>query len=248
MFPSRQSAQVGRDARIRFPARSDTFQLSAAPSPDHPDPMRIIGGHAAGRLLEVPPGFDIRPMPDKVKLAVFNSLGARPIDSSVLDLFAGTGALGLEMLSRGARHVVSVERTERHARCYRRNLVSSGLDVAQAELRVQDVFTVLPQFRAQGRRFDLVIADPPYGEKNTVRRSVSMAQQLVDHPDLPALLAPGGRLILGHARRDRIEIPTPWIDVKQLNHGDTVIRFLELPEPAPEPGSDVVTPVVDESL
>lgn len=196
--------------------------------------MRIIGGLAEGRLLQVPEGFDVRPMPDKVKLAVFNSLGARPVDARVLDLFAGTGALGLEMLSRGAVELVSVEKSERHARYYRRNLEASALDRIRVELRVQDVFAVLPQLKASGRKFDLIIADPPYGEKNVGRRSTSLAQRLLDDPDLPSLLVPGGRLIVGHARRDQVEIPSAWDDRKQLNHGDTVIRFLELPEP---PGS-----------
>jgi 16S rRNA (guanine966-N2)-methyltransferase len=191
--------------------------------------MRIIGGLAAGRLLQVPAGFDVRPMPDKVKLAVFNSLGDRPDQARVLDLFAGTGALGLEMLSRGARQLVSVERTERHARSYRHNLAASGLNPALVELRVQDVFTLIPQFRAQGRRFDLIIADPPYGPKNVGRRSESPAQLLLDHPDLPALLESGGRLIVGHARLDRLELPAQWEEAKELKHGDTVIRFLELP-------------------
>ena len=198
--------------------------------------MRIIGGHAGGRLLEVPHGFDVRPMPDKVKLAVFNSLGARPIDARVLDLFAGTGALGLEMLSRGAKQLFSVELSERHARCYRRNLQTSGLDVAAVELRVQDVFKVLAALRAQGRVFDLIIADPPYGEKNVGRRSTSIAQRLVDDPDLPALLAPDGRAIIGHAKRDQLTIPPTWHDAKQLNHGDTVIRFLDLPGTAEAKG------------
>lgn len=192
--------------------------------------MRIIGGLAEGRLLAVPEGHDVRPMPDKVKLAVFNSLGAWPDGARVLDLFSGTGALGLEMLSRGAAELVSVERSERHARYYRRNLEQSGLERSRVEMRVQDVFVVLPQLKAAGRRFDLVIADPPYGEKNVGRRSTSLAQRLADDPDLPGLMAPGARLILGHAKRDRIEVPAPWVDVKQLNHGDTVIRFLELPE------------------
>jgi 16S rRNA (guanine966-N2)-methyltransferase len=190
--------------------------------------MRIIGGYAAGRLLEVPKGFDVRPMPDKVKLAVFNSLGAWPDGARVLDLFAGTGALGLEMLSRGARQLLSVELSERTARCYRRNLQSSGLDAGAVELRVQDVFKVLAGLRAQGRRFDLIIADPPYGEKNTGRRSTSIAQRLVDDADLPGLLDTGGRAIVGHARRDSIEIPPVWRDAKQLVHGDTVVRFLDL--------------------
>ena len=189
--------------------------------------MRIIGGLAEGRLLHVPEGFDVRPMPDKVKLAVFNSLGARPDGAAVLDLFAGTGALGLEALSRGAASLTSVERSDRHARFYRRNLEAVGLDRARVEMRVQDVFAVLGQLRQAGRRFDLVIADPPYGEKNVGRRSTSLAQRLLDDPDLPSLIAPGGRLVLGHARRDQVEVPTAWEDLKELRHGDTVIRFLE---------------------
>ena len=189
--------------------------------------MRIIGGLAEGRLLHVPEGFDVRPMPDKVKLAVFNSLGARPDGAAVLDLFAGTGALGLEALSRGAASLASVERSERHARFYRKNLAATGLDAARVELRVQDVFTVLRALRDAGRRFDLVIADPPYGEKNVGRRSTSLAQRLLDDPDLPSLVAPGGRLVLGHARRDQVEVPAAWREAKELRHGDTVIRLLE---------------------
>lgn len=188
--------------------------------------MRIIGGMAAGQRLEVPPGLDVRPMPDKVKLAVCNSLGPVVEGARVLDLFAGTGALGLELLSRGGVALLSVERSPRHGQFYRRNLASSGLTTAGVELRIQDVFTVLPQVRADGRRFDLVIADPPYGEKNVGRRSTSLAQRLLDSPDLPALVAEGGRLILGHAKRDRLEIPSTWRDLRQLNHGDTIVRFL----------------------
>ncbi len=191
--------------------------------------MRIIGGLAEGRLLGVPEGFDVRPMPDKVKLAVFNSLGARPQGAAVLDLFAGTGALGLEALSRGASALVSVERSERHARFYRRNLEATGLDRARVELRVQDVFTVLGALREAGRRFDLVIADPPYGEKNVGRRSTSLAQRLLDDLDLPALMAAGGRCVVGHARRDQVEVPPTWREAKELRHGDTIIRILECP-------------------
>jgi len=74
----------------------------------------------------------------------------------------------------------------------------------------------------------LILADPPYGEKNVGRRSTSFAQQLLDNPTLPKVLAPGGRFILGHARRDVLEIPEPWREVKMLKHGDSVMRFLEL--------------------
>ena len=73
----------------------------------------------------------------------------------------------------------------------------------------------------------MILADPPYGEKNIGRRSTSFAQQLLDDANLPKLLAPGGRFILGHARRDTLEIVAPWREKKALKHGDSVMRFLE---------------------
>ncbi|MFM8879600.1 MAG: 16S rRNA (guanine(966)-N(2))-methyltransferase RsmD [Verrucomicrobiota bacterium] len=189
--------------------------------------MRIIGGSAAGRLLKVPEGLGVRPTPDKVKLAVFNSLGAFLDGARVLDLFAGSGALGLECLSRGAREMVSIEKSEKHARFFRQNLATSGLPAAAVSLRVQDVFQVFPPLAQMGRQFDLIIADPPYGEKNVGRRSTSLAQRLLDDPVLPGLLAPGGLCVVGHTKRDTLEIPSAWKERKELRHGDTVMRFLE---------------------
>ncbi len=188
--------------------------------------MRIIGGDAAGRLLKVPDGLGVRPMPDKVKLAVFNSLGGFVEGTRVLDLFAGTGALGQECLSRGAVSLLSIEKSARHARYYRDNLESSGLDSSRVELRVMDVFIALPQLAATDRRFDLIIADPPYGEKNVGRRSTSLAQRLLDEDHLPGLLMPDGLFIIGHTRRDTLELPAHWKERRVLKHGDTVIRIL----------------------
>jgi 16S rRNA (guanine966-N2)-methyltransferase len=189
--------------------------------------VRIIGGLASGRLLRVPEGLGVRPTPDKVKLAVFNSLGAFLDGARVLDLFAGSGALGLECLSRGAAGMVSVELSAKHARFYQRNLADAGLPADRVALRVQDVFVALPQLAAQERRFDLVIADPPYGEKNVGRRSTSLAQRLLDDPALPALVAEGGLFVLGHTKRDTLELASPWRERRELRHGDTVMRFLE---------------------
>ncbi|MDW8309373.1 MAG: RsmD family RNA methyltransferase [Verrucomicrobiales bacterium] len=190
--------------------------------------MRIIGGRAGRRILKSPKGFGVRPTPDLVKQAVFNSLGARVVGARVLELFAGTGALSLECLSRGASAAVCVERSARHAEFIRRNAELIGCGRGVLEVRVQDVFTALHQLVAEGRQFDLILADPPYGEKNVGRRSTSYAQQLLDAPGLPQLLAAGGRFVLGHARRDALEVPPPWREVRVLRHGDSVMRFLEL--------------------
>jgi len=190
--------------------------------------MRITGGKAARRLLKVPKGMAVRPTPDLVKQAVFNSLGARVVSAHVLELFAGTGALSLECLSRGARSALCVEKSSRHAAVLRDNIAAAGFSSTALQVRTQDVFTALSQLTPSGEQFDLVLADPPYGEKNLGRRSESFAQRLLDHADLPKLLAPEGLFVLGHARRDVLDIVAPWKEIKALKHGDCMMRFLEL--------------------
>jgi 16S rRNA (guanine966-N2)-methyltransferase len=188
--------------------------------------MRIIGGSAGGAILRAPKGFGVRPTPDLVRQAVFNSLGPRVSGARVLELFAGTGALSLECLSRGAERAVCVEKSSRHAAFIRQNLQRARLSGASLEIRVQDAFTAIRQLAAECQQFDLVLADPPYGEKNTARRSTSLAQQLLDDPDLPKLPQADGLFILGHTKRDTLALPPAWEEIKMLKHGDTVMRFL----------------------
>ncbi len=126
--------------------------------------MRITGGNAARRILKVPKGLDVRPTPDLVKQAVFNSLGARVVGAKVLELFAGSGALSLECLSRGAASVMCVEKSHRHAEFIRSNADAAGYGEI-LEVRTQDVFPVMNQLAESGRQFDLILADPPYGGK-----------------------------------------------------------------------------------
>lgn len=189
--------------------------------------MRIISGSAAGTILKVPKGFDVRPTPDLVRQAIFNSLGARVLDARVIEFFAGTGALALECLSRGAVHAVCIEKSNKHAGYIRENLAAAKLPPGVMEIRVQDAYAAIPQLAHSGAQFELVLADPPYGEKNIGRRSNSMAQQMLDQPDLPKLIAPGGLFILGHTKRDTLTFPAYWKEIKMLKHGDTVMRFLE---------------------
>jgi 16S rRNA (guanine966-N2)-methyltransferase len=188
--------------------------------------MRIIGGAAAGLLLKVPKGFDVRPTPDLVKQAIFNSLGDCIADTQVLELFSGSGALGLECLSRGAARVTSVEKANRTARMIQENLAALELDKSRFELRVQDAFVAIGQLVQAERKFDLIFADPPYGEKNVNKRSESFAQKLLDSVELPRLIAPDGLFILGHTKRDTLSFPRGWEERKMLKHGDTVMRFL----------------------
>jgi 16S rRNA (guanine966-N2)-methyltransferase len=191
--------------------------------------MRIIGGEAAGRLLKVPAGYGVRPTPDLVRQAIFNSLGGRVLDARVLDLFSGSGALGLECLSRGAASVFSVEKSNRHAAMIRQNLAASGLSSENYELRIQDVFTAIHQLAEIGRTFELIMADPPFGMKNIGRRSDSLSQKLLDDEVLPELAAKGGLFVLGHTKRDTLSLTPAWKELKMLRHGDSTVRFLQRP-------------------
>ena len=188
--------------------------------------MRIIGGSAAGTILKAPKGFAVRPTPDLVRQAIFNSLAPRIAGARVLELFGGTGALSLECLSRGAIQAVCVEKSGRHAQFIRQNLELARLPSGLLDLRVQDAWAAIAQMAAASQQFDLIFADPPYGEKNAGRRSTSFAQQLLDHAALPGLVAPGGLFILGHARRDTLSLPANWEESKILKHGDSWMRFL----------------------
>ena len=190
--------------------------------------MRIIGGSSAGATLKVPKGLALRPTPDKVRLAIFNSLAGFTEGARVLELFAGTGALGLECLSRGATAATFVELSNQHTRVMRANANSIGVPHGQARFINGDAFSALGQLRGNGARFDLVMADPPYGDKNVGRRSESFAQRLLDDDNLPSLLEPSGLFVLGHTKRDTLEIPTPWSLNKTLKHGDTLIEIIRL--------------------
>ena len=121
--------------------------------------MRIIAGTHKGRRIAAPKGEHTRPTGDRVREALFNLVG--PVDgASVLDLYAGSGALGLEALSRGARRCVFVESDGAACRVIRANLESLGLTGALVLQR--DAVAVVEAERAAGRRHDLVLLDPPY--------------------------------------------------------------------------------------
>jgi 16S rRNA (guanine966-N2)-methyltransferase len=120
--------------------------------------MRVVAGELRGRLFEAPPGLDTRPTTDKVREAVFNALGSLDLvrDATVADLFAGSGGLGIEALSRGAAHVTFVERDRAALRVLRDNLRALGLE--RSSKVVPGDAVVL----AAGLDVDLVLADPPY--------------------------------------------------------------------------------------
>ncbi len=187
--------------------------------------MRVTGGQWAKRKIAVPSGMGVRPTPDKVRQAIFNSLGNWVAGCTILELFAGSGALSLECLSRGATSALCVEQSAKHASYIKRN--ARELD-AQIDIRVQDAMKSVKQLATSIRQFDFILADPPYGEKTSLgKRSQSWAQQLIDDDVLPGILVSGGLLLVGHAKRDEVELSAHWHERKTLKHGDTWIRILE---------------------
>jgi 16S rRNA (guanine966-N2)-methyltransferase len=175
--------------------------------------MRITGDSARGLPLAVPKGGDVRPTADRIRQAIFSSLGARVVDAVVLDLFAGSGALGLDAASRGARSVTFVERHRAAQTAIEQNLAT--LRLANAELLRADVATGLKQLA--GRQFTIVFADPPYGPA---------AQELLANPDLPGVLAPGGVLVVESAKRESLTVPPPWALQREAVYGDTRVSRL----------------------
>ncbi len=123
--------------------------------------MRVIAGRFKGRELKGPTGLEIRPTTDRVKEALFSILGSHVVGARVLDLYAGTGALGLEALSRGATSVTFVERNPRAVHVLKANVRACGA-ASQADIQTCAVETFLTRFPANVEPYGLVLADPPY--------------------------------------------------------------------------------------
>jgi 16S rRNA (guanine966-N2)-methyltransferase len=153
--------------------------------------VRIIAGSRKGHSIAAPKGLETRPTSDRTREAVFNIVAAWVADAEVLDLFAGSGAMGLEALSRGAARAVFVEADPAACRTIERNLDKLGL---RGEVRCADVLTGIANER---RRFDLVFCDPPYAERDH--------QTLARY--LPRLLADDGLLVFETAAKVEPELP-----------------------------------------
>lgn len=177
--------------------------------------MRIIGGSHGGRRLQAPRGQATRPTGDRVREAIFSILG--PLDGArVLDLFAGSGALGLEALSRGAQSAVLIDRAPEAARVIRANLETLGL---AAPVRRQDARTFLRYACEQSQLYDLVFLDPPY-------RQAAALMPLLNEA-LGPVLAPGARVVAESDRRAVLELDLP-LDTER-RYGDTLIRIYSRP-------------------
>lgn len=180
--------------------------------------MRIVAGTAKGRALLGPKGHDeIRPTADRVRETIFNVLGQWMDGLTVLDLYAGTGALAFEALSRGAKSAVLVDSGRQAQELIRKNAEALGFG-QQVELLRMPVERAFPQLSSRGQRFELIFADPPYAAQ-AVKKVLTGVQT-------GALLSPGGRLCLEHDRREEApEKDGALARLDQRRFGDTLVSL-----------------------
>ncbi len=172
----------------------------------------MIAGSYGGRRLAAPPGAATRPTSDRVREALFSILGARVRDARVLDLFAGSGALGIEALSRGAAGADFVDAAPGAVRAVRANLEQLAIE---ARVHRADALQWLRTASATGAQYDLVFLDPPYRLAERLGRGLAQS--------LPAVLAPRAVVVTESDRRAPLALGLPLHDERR--YGDTLIRF-----------------------
>jgi 16S rRNA (guanine966-N2)-methyltransferase len=177
--------------------------------------MRVISGSHRGRRLRGPRGISLRPTSDKVREALFSILGTRIPGGRFLDLYAGTGAVGIEALSRGAKRVTFVESDPKAVQIMRKNLMVCGL-LDRAELRVSQTETFLQQPQWWQGPYDVVFADPPYADREAVELVLGSW-----HLDL---LAPEAVLVIEQDARAKLPTATNRARLmRRYDYGDTAL-------------------------
>ena len=187
--------------------------------------MRIITGKARGLHLNVPKNYDVRPTADRVKESLFNIIGSKIVDAAVLDLFAGSGNLGLESWSRGARLVRFVDNSRVSLRLTESNIQKCR---AEAECKVlkHDAEAAVDLLYKQGQRFDLVFVDPPYNK--------GWVQKILVKLEKTPILAESGWLVAEHSMHDDIAIAVSdgYEIFRRQQYGETVLTFIRRKMPS----------------
>ncbi|UCE18239.1 MAG: 16S rRNA (guanine(966)-N(2))-methyltransferase RsmD [Gemmatimonadota bacterium] len=181
--------------------------------------MRVITGKAKGLRLKTLKGSNKRPTTDRVKESIFSVIGEKVYEADVLDLFAGTGNLGIEALSRGARTALFIDNDHRATRIIEENLELTRFR-SKSEIWTSDVFTALLRLRTVSRAFDVIFADPPY-EKGFGTKTLVLLEE-------NGLLNTGGICILEHPIREEIRIASNRM--KLMTHklyGQTAVHFFQ---------------------
>jgi 16S rRNA (guanine966-N2)-methyltransferase len=180
--------------------------------------MRIISGTSKGRKLVTPKSQFLRPTSDRVKESIFNILREEMEGKVVLDLFAGTGNLGIEALSRGAKKAIFVEKGRQALRLIQRNLNQFGLE-ERSKIIPKDAIRAIGILKQRGESFDLILMDPPY-EKGLIQRTLMKLNSYpIYHKD--------SILVIEHDRREPLStVMDGWNLIRQRRIGDTLISFL----------------------
>lgn len=181
--------------------------------------MRVIGGKAKGRRLAVPKGRTVRPTADRIKEALFNILPRDFSGMRILEIFAGTGSLSIEALSRGAESALLVEASERSARVIRENLQRLGFQ-KRGQVWTMSVARALRSVAKQGESFDLIFLDPPY-DKTLVGSSLELIARCVR-------LNPGAIVVAEHSVREAVQPSYGSLSLNdQRRYGDTLLSFFK---------------------
>lgn len=179
--------------------------------------MRIITGSAKGTKLKGPRGSDTRPTSDRVKESIFNIMGNIIIDAKILDLFAGTGNLGLEALSRGAENAVFIDHNANSVEVIKDNAVHTKL-LSKTEIFKNDVFKGMNKLEQLHRRFDLIFCDPPYNK--------GLVNQVLAKLDNSTLLTPEGFVMIEYSQHEPINQEWQTLQVKRVEkYGETMVGF-----------------------
>lgn len=181
--------------------------------------MRVVSGIAGGIPL-IAPKTDLRPTMDRVKGAIFDSLGEAVVGARVLDLFSGSGSLGIEALSRGAASATLVEKDSRATEAIRFNLAKTRLD--GAVVQTLDIFSFLHKLAVPGG-YDIILADPPYAKQKGER---DFGVELLSDPALAKALAPDGWFILEKLPGAPLPKGTGWELIRERRYGATEVAFL----------------------
>lgn len=192
-------------------------QFGGRPAGEYRAPMRVVAGTARGRIIDAPPGRTTRPTSDRVRESIFNALGSLDVvaDAVVVDLFAGSGALGIEALSRGAARATFVESDRSAVRVIQANLERCGF-ADRATVVAADV----PRFLGRGSRFDLALVDPPYAYDGW--------PELLGALDAATVVIESDRAV---------DVGARWDVVRDRTYGSTVVQIVTraTPDPARSP-------------
>lgn len=185
--------------------------------------MRVIAGQAKGKRLKAPPGMNTRPITDMIKEALFNVLGDTVRDSSFLDLFAGSGSVGIEALSRGAKQVVFIDNNSSAVGIIKENIINCGFSKGFSVYR-NDVFKALTLFDQRKTKFDLIYVDPPF----TIEK---IFDQVIYALDQSNILERNGRIILRTQRKKQLTAQLNYLEeYRTNNYGESVLHYYRMYE------------------